>query len=104
MRIRRIVLLAFAAALCAATAGAATYRGRLVDGKWFQGRIVNNTFGAYDTYVKFSGDRVLYGSPSGASHFLGTLEEEEIADPRDIQVYDARRGIWWSVTVYNLRP
>ena len=101
---RWIATVALAALACASTAVAATYQGRNVDGRWFQGRIVNNTFGAYDTWVRFQEDRVFYGQPSGASHFLGTLEQEEISDTHDIRVYDDRRGIWWSLQVYHLHP
>ncbi len=104
MRIRWIGALALAAALLAPPAAAATYQGQNVDGKWFGAKLVNSTFGAYETHVKFQGDRVVYGDPSGASYYLGTLEDEEILDPHDVQVYDARRGVWWSVSVRNLRP
>jgi len=102
MRMRRIVALTLAGALLAGTAGAAVYKGRRVDGRWYQGRIVNTTFGAYDCEVRFDGERALMRLRGAGLQIEGFLEDEVITDPREISVEDPRRGVWWTLSVFNL--
>jgi hypothetical protein len=103
MRLRAIAALALVGALFATSAVAAIYKGRRVDGRWFQGRVVNTTYGAYDCEARFDGERVLLRLPSaGGLQINGFLEDEVIHDPRDISVEDPRRGVYWTLTVFNL--
>lgn len=102
MRIRAIAILALAGVLAAGSAAAAIYKGRRVDGRWFEGRIVSTTFGAYDCEVRFDGDRALIRLPSSGLQITGFLDDEVITDPRDITIEDPRRGVYWTLTVFNL--
>jgi hypothetical protein len=102
MRIRRIAVLGLAGLLVAGSACAAIYKGRRVDGRWFEGRIVSTSFGAYDCQVKFDGDRATMKLPASGLQIVGFLEEEEIFDPHDITLFDPRRGVYWTLSVHNL--
>lgn len=102
MRVRYLVAIGLAGMLLAGSAIAAIYKGRRVDGRWFEGRIVSTTFGAYDCQVKFDGDRATMKLPASGLQIVGYLEEEEIFDPRDITLYDPRRGVYWTLSVHNL--
>ena len=93
---------ALAVLLLAGASFAATHGGRRVDGRWFDGRIVNTTFGSYDCQVKFDGDRATLKLHSSNLQIVGFLEEEEIFDPREITLYDPRRGVYWTLSVHNL--
>lgn len=102
MRRPRIVIAAVVAAgWFAAAAGAATYKGRNVDNHWFQGRIVNNDFGAYDCQVRFRDDRAQVKFVQYNFQMEGFLEEETIGDPHRITVYDPLRGVYWTLDVFN---
>lgn len=94
--------LALAGLLVAGASLAATYHGRRVDGHWFNGRILNTTFGSYDCQVKFDGDRATMKLHSSGLQIVGFLEDEEIFDPSDITLYDPRRGVYWTLSVHNL--
>ena len=102
MRIRWLAALALLGLVLAGSSLAATHKGRRVDGRWFEGRIVNTTFGSYDCQVRFDGDRATLKMPSSGVQIVGFLEEEEIFDPRDITLYDPRRGVYWTLSVHNL--
>lgn len=102
MRIRWTILLALAGVLLAGSAVAAVYKGRDVDGHWFEGRATNTTFGAYDCEVKFNGDRALIRLRASGLQIVGMLEEEVILDPHDITVYDPLRGIYWTLSLHDL--
>lgn len=102
MKTGRIAVLALAGVLFAGSAFAAIYKGRRVDGRWFEGRIVSTTFGAYDCQVRFDGERALIRLPATSLQINGFLEDEVITDPRDITVEDPRRGVYWTLTVFNL--
>lgn len=99
---RLVASLLLAAVLVAGAAHAAVYRGRRVDGRWYEGRIVSTTFGAYDCQVRFDGDRALVRLPGSGLQINGFLEDEVITDPHDIAVEDPRRGVWWTLSVHNL--
>jgi hypothetical protein len=101
---RRSILLAvlLACALGAATVTAATYQGRRVDGRWYEGRAVSNSFGAYECQIKFDDDRVLLKVPAAGIQIVAFLEDEMITDAHDITVYDPRRGVYWTLDVFNL--
>lgn len=86
----------------AAPADAAIYKGRRVDGRWYEGRIVSTTFGAYDCQVRFDGERALVRLHGAGVQINGFLEDELIEDPRQIDVEDPRRGVWWTLSVFNL--
>ena len=94
--------LALGAVLLAGSSLAATHKGRRVDGHWFEGRVVNTTFGSYDCQVKFDGDRATMKLHSSGLQIVGFLEEEEIFDPTEITLYDPRRGVYWTLRVHNL--
>lgn len=102
MRNAHIPVLALAGVLLATSGWAAIYKGRRVDGRWFEGRAISTTFGAYDCQVRFDGDRALIRLPAAGTQVVGFLEEETILDPHDITVYDPRRGIYWTLSVFNL--
>lgn len=102
MRIRMMAFLALAGVLLAGSASAAIYKGRRVDGRWFEGRVVSTTFGAYDCQVRFDGERALIRLPALSMQLEGFLEDEVITDPHDITVEDPRRGVYWTLNVFNL--
>ncbi len=102
MRRWLIPVLLLSGATFATAPQAASYKGRRVDGRWFEGRVVNTTFGAYDCQVRFSGERALIRLPALSLQLEGFLEDEIITDPHDITVEDPRRGVFWTLSVFNL--
>lgn len=102
MRIGRIGVLVLAGVLCAATSFAATYKGRNVDGHWFDGRATNTTFGSYNCQIRFADDRAMVRIPSLGMQIETFLDDEAISDPHDITVYDPRRGVYWTLSVRNM--
>lgn len=101
MRVRRILGVALVALLCAGSSLAATYKGRRVDGRWFEGRVVNNDFGAYDCQVRFHDDRAMVRFSRFNVQMEGFLEEEAITDAARITLYDPERGVYWTLSVIN---
>ncbi|MFN8588294.1 MAG: hypothetical protein U0704_10900 [Candidatus Eisenbacteria bacterium] len=82
---------------------AATYEGRSVDDRWYEGRAVSTTYGAYRCQIKFHGDRV-YFRPEGTSvQVVAFLDEEAITDPHDILARDPKRGVNWTLEVVDLK-
>lgn len=102
MRMTAVLGLGLAGVLLAGAASAAIYKGRRVDGRWFEGRVVSTTFGAYDCQVRFDGERALIRLPAVGLQLEGFLEDEVITDPHDITVEDPRRGVYWTLSVSNL--
>lgn len=101
-RLPSLIAAVVAVALCAVgAAGAATYKGRNVDDHWFQGRVVNNDFGAYDVQVRFREDRAQVKFVQYNFQMEGFLEEEVISDPHRITVYDPLHGVYWTLDVFN---
>ena len=94
--------LALAALLPFAGARAATYQGRGVDGRWYEGRAVSTTYGAYDCDIRFNGERVYMRLRSRGVQIVGILEDEAISDPHDITVDDPARGVIWSLDCFDL--
>ena len=85
-----------------AVSRAATHGGRSVDGRWFDGRVVSTTFGAYDCQVRFNGDVVNIKLTAIGVQIQGELEDEAIADPHDITIEDPKRGVNWTLDCFNL--
>lgn len=84
------------------TARCATYHGRIVDGRWYEGRTVSTTYGAYECDIKFNGERVYMKLRSAGVQIVGILEDEAIADPHDIEVNDPARGVNWTIDCFDL--
>jgi hypothetical protein len=97
----RILLLVAACGLAAVAANAAVYKGRQVDGRWFEGRVVSDDFGAYDCQVRFSGDRAMVRLTNYNLQVEGFLEDEAITDPHRILLHDPKRGMYWTLDVFN---
>jgi len=97
----RVVLVAVALALLADAAQSATYKGRQVDGHWFEGRVENDDFGAYDCQVRFSGDRAMIRLLNYNLQLEGFLDEEDIGDPHRVRLHDPKRGMYWTLDVFN---
>ena len=89
-----------AALLLPGPLGAATFRDRNVDGRWYEGRAVSTTYGAYDCQIKFHGDRVFIRL--AGLEIVGILEDEVLTDPHEIRVNDPKRGVDWTLDCFNL--
>ena len=81
---------------------AATFNGRSVDGRWYDGRVVSTTYGAYDCQVRFNGDRAFIRLTSAGITVVGIMDEEAILDPHEIVVNDPKRGVNWSLDCFDL--
>jgi len=80
---------------------AATYKGKLVDARWYAGKAVSTTYGGYDNVqIKFGGERVYI--KLGGQQIVAFLEEESINDPHEIACNDPKRGVNWVLSVYDL--
>jgi hypothetical protein len=105
IRIRAIALAAavlLAGLLAAGGAGAATYRGKSVDGRRYQASVLNHDYGIIDgVEVRFHGDHA-YVYLQGGGRLVLFLQEEDIADPRRVLADDPRRGIVWEINVKDL--
>jgi hypothetical protein len=89
------------AALPVASARGATYHGRNVDGKRYQGSVLNQDFGLIDNVeIKFHGDHAYVYLRGG--RLLLILQDEEITDPHRIPADDPRRGTVWEIDVKDL--
>ncbi len=101
-RYRHLLAACIAIALWPGAPRAATYNHRSVDGKWYDGKAVSSTYGAYDCQLKFTGDRVLIKLAGASSRVVGVLDDEIITDAHEIVVHDPRRGVDWTLDCYNL--
>ena len=101
-RFRNAFLVALAL-MVPAGAWAASYNGKSVDDRWYEGRAVSTTYGGYRCQIKFHGDRVFFRPESGSVQVVAILDEEVITDPHDILARDPRRGVNWTLEVFNLR-
>ncbi len=88
---------------CAAIARAATFEGRNIDGRWYEGRAVSTTYGAYRCQIQFHGDRVFFRPEGSSVQVVADLDEEVISDPHDILARDPKRGVNWTLEVFNIR-
>ena len=103
-RTARIVC-ATLALLLAGLAGAsraATYRGRSVDHRRYQGSVLNSDYGLIDgVEVKFHGEHAFVYLRGGGRLVL-ILHDEDITDPHRIPADDPRRGTVWEISVTDL--
>ena len=100
---RRTAILTLAlVAFAVASAHAAHFRGKSVDGRWFSGDLHHPDFGTYrNVDVRFDGDHVMIGIPGGGQ-LNCHLEDEAILDAHEIPCQDYRRGIVWTLSVDGL--
>ncbi len=101
-RFRTVLIAALAALATAAFAHAATFNGKSVDDKWYEGRAVSTAYGGYRCQIKFHGDRVFFKLNGSGQQIVGMLDDEVITDPHEIVVDDPKRGGYWTLDVYNL--
>ena len=83
-----------------AALGAATFRGRPVDSRWYDGRAVSTTYGAHTCRIRFHGDQV-YLRMDGLQ-IVGVLDDEVIANAHEIVAHDPRRGVDWVLDCFDL--
>ncbi len=93
-------VLAALALLLPAALSAATFRGRPVDDRWYEGRAVSTTYGAYECRIKFHGDQVYLRL--GGVQIVGVLEDEAISNAHEIIAHDPRRGVDWTIDCFDL--
>ncbi len=97
-----IGLVLLALALVPRSADSAMYNGRVIDGPWYSGSIVNHAHGKFvDCRIQFQGDRIRIKLPSGAT-VIAFMDEEIIADAHEIPCYDPKRSLHWIVDVDDL--
>jgi hypothetical protein len=95
-------MLATLAVGLAATASAATYRGRSVDGRRYQGSVLNYDYGMIDgVEVKFHAEHAFVYLHGGGRLVL-ILQDEDITDPHRIPADDPQRGIVWEISLTDL--
>jgi hypothetical protein len=83
-------------------ASAATFQGRNVDDKRYQGSVLNSDYGLIDgVEVRFQSEHA-YVYLRGGGKLVLILQEEDIADPRRIAADDPLRGIIWEISVKDL--
>lgn len=100
LRPTRVLIALALGPLVAGLLSAAAFRGRNVDGRWYEGRAVSNTYGAYDCRIQFHGENVYL--QVGAVQIVGILDDEVITNPHEILAHDPRRGVDWTINCYNL--
>jgi len=99
---RWLPALTFCAVLLPATAPAATFHGRNVDGRWYDGKATSTTYGAFNCQLRFNGDRVFIRPLGSGIQIVGVLDDEAIADPHEIVAHDPRRGVDWTIDCFDL--
>ena len=99
---RAIITLGIAALelVLPAALSAATFHGRPVDERWYEGRAVSTTYGAYDCRIRFHGDQVFL--KLGGVQVVGELDDEVIVDAHEIVAHDSLRGVDWTIDCFNL--
>ena len=81
---------------------AATFQGRSVDGRRYQGSVLNNDYGLIDgVEIRFHSEHA-YVYLHGGGRLVLILQDEDIADPHRIPADDPRRGIVWEINVMDL--
>ena len=90
------------ALLAARPARCATFHGKSVDGRRYQGSVLNNDYGLIDgVEIRFQSEHA-YVYLHGGSRLVLILQDEDIADPHRIPADDPRRGIVWEINVKDL--
>jgi hypothetical protein len=101
-RILSVILASLALGLVAGASSAATYHGRSVDGRRYQGSILNYDYGLIDgVEVKFHAEHAFVYLRGGGRVVL-ILQDEDIADPHRIPAEDPQRGVVWEISVTDL--
>ncbi len=100
-RFRNAFLVALAL-MVPAGAWAASYNGKSVDDRWYEGRAVSTTYGGYRCQIKFHGDRVFFRLGGSGLQIVGVLDDEVIVDAHEVLVHDPKRGGDWTLDVYDL--
>ena len=100
IRPRRVLTALALGMLLPAVLLAASFRGRPVDGRWYEGRAVSTTYGAYDCRIQFHGENVYL--QVGSVQVVCMLDDEVITDPHEIIAHDPRRGVDWTIDCFNL--
>lgn len=101
-RILTVVLAALAAVVAATASPAATYRGRSVDDRRYQGSILNYDYGLIDgVEVRFHAEHAFIYLRGGGRIVL-ILQDETITDPHRIPADDPQRGVVWEISVMDL--
>jgi hypothetical protein len=96
-----VTLVALAIGVSVTTAPAATYRGRNVDGRRYQGSILNNDYGMIDgVEVKFEAEHAYIYLRGGRLVLI--LQDESITDPHRIAADDPERGTVWEIRLTDL--
>jgi hypothetical protein len=91
-----------AALLAAAPVLGATFQGKSVDGRRYQGSVLNNDYGLIDDVeIRFHAEHA-YVYLRGGNRLVLILQEEDIVDPHRIPADDPRRGIVWEINVKDL--
>lgn len=102
---RAVLVLALTTLALAGHAPAATpasFEGRVIDGPWYNGTIVNHLAGKFDDCrIQFQSEKVYVKLPGGAT-IIGFMDEEVIVDPHEIHCYDPKRSLYWIVDVVDL--
>lgn len=81
-------------------ADAATYNGRNLDGLRFTGNVFNELVGRIENVqIRFRDDMAFVGA--GGTLVL-QLRDETIHDPREIEAYDHKCGILWTIEVLDI--
>lgn len=103
-RILSVILASLAIGLVATASPAATYRGRSVDSRRYQGSVLNYDYGLIDDVeVKFHAEHA-YVYLHGGGRLVLILQDEEIGDPHRIPADDPQRGIVWEICLTDLGP
>jgi hypothetical protein len=101
-RILAVVLASVTVCLAATTSPAASYHGRNVDDRRYQGSVLNYDYGMIDgVEVKFHADHAFVYLRGGGRLVL-ILQDENIVDPHRIPADDPQRGIVWEISVTDL--
>jgi len=92
-----------AALLAVDDAAAASFQGKNVDGRRYQGSVLNNDDGLIDPVeFSFQSERA-YVYLIGGGKLVLVLQDEDIADPHCIRADDPKRGTVWEINVKDLR-
>lgn len=102
MRLGIAITLLLLALAVAAGAAAATFKGRGIDERCYEGTATSTTYGRYECRIKFHGDRVFFRPEGSSLQIVGTLDDEAIVDAHEIVAHDPRRGVDWTLDVRDL--